>query len=97
MDPMTTESSSNTFTAPILAMAANSGSSDSLHFPNIAICLHRTNYSLQRGSVRYALEAYDLITCLNPTTIPTETIIDQLATETTQATTKTNPAYTTWI
>ncbi|KAI3497290.1 hypothetical protein L1887_39793 [Cichorium endivia] len=86
---MTSEFSSTSLSSSsILAMAANSTFSDSPQFPNIALRLDRTNYSLWRGTIYSALEAYDLVFCLDPTTIPPTTIIDQPATATTPATRK---------
>ncbi|CAH9105646.1 unnamed protein product [Cuscuta epithymum] len=79
-------------------MAASTGSSTSLlQLPSINLRLDRTNYSLWRGTVCSALEAYDLDSCLNSVNTPPTTIIDQPATSTTQATTKANPAYAAWI
>ncbi|CAM8968933.1 unnamed protein product [Rhodiola kirilowii] len=71
---MSIEGQNSNASASQILVTASGGASTNLQFPTLSIRLDRSNYFLWRGTIRSALEAYELESFLNSGNAPPSTL-----------------------
>ncbi|GFP84538.1 hypothetical protein PHJA_000597700 [Phtheirospermum japonicum] len=89
---MTTDGQNTNASATQILFTASGGASANLQFPALTVRLDRSNYFLWRGTVRSALEAYELESFLVPGNAPPTT----LPPTTNSIVREPNPAFPVW-
>lgn len=77
-----------------ILVTASGGAAATLQFPTLAIRLDHTNYTMWKGTITSALEAYELDHHLVSANAPNKTIPPKPSSTTTEATP--NPQYVSW-